>query len=189
MLASGGLANVVNEIALAELPACVVRSHSNNTRAEMSADHRFAENTFSQCATHVCLYAGEALFLRRRPGRQLDVRLLARIGLLFDNQLAAMRFKAEACGQRGRNKGSLLGAVTYTPFGISTVFTVARALSRTPQFGGAGFGWDNHTALVAYVLLTGMTAGDWFAIHYGKGRYIYTQSRVGQLVPDGEQDF
>lgn len=73
-----------------------------------------------------------------------------------------------------RNRGPLLSAVTYTLFAVSSIFTAARALSRTPQLAGAGFGWDDYTALAAYVLLTGMTAGDWFAIHYGKGRYIYT---------------
>ncbi|KAK4497199.1 hypothetical protein PRZ48_011649 [Zasmidium cellare] len=51
---------------------------------------------------------------------------------------------------------------------------MARALSRSKTLGGAGFGWDDHTAFVAYILLTAMAAGDWYAIHYGEGRYIYT---------------
>lgn len=95
-------------------------------------------------------------------------------GCSFDDQLAAMKFKAETCGQQVRNRGPLLSAVTYTLFAVSTVSTIGRALSRTPKLGGAGFGWDDYMALASYVFLTGMTAGDWFAIHYGKGRYIYT---------------
>ena len=68
-------------------------------------------------------------------------------GCSFDDQLAAMRFQAETCGQSTRNRGPLLSAVTYTLFGVSTIFTIARALSRWPKFGGAGFGWDDGTGM------------------------------------------
>lgn len=97
-------------------------------------------------------------------------------GCSFDDQLAAMKFQAETCGERTRDRGPLLSGVTYTLFGVATLFTIARAISRWPKFGGAGFGLDDYTAFVAYTLLTAMTAGNWFAIHCGKGRYIYTLS-------------
>lgn len=94
----------------------------------------------------------------------------------FEDQLLATKFKAETCGQRVRNRGPLLSAVTYTLFAVATVFTIARALSRSPKLVGVGFGSDDCTAFVSYILLIAMTAGDWFAIHYGQGRYIYTLS-------------
>lgn len=92
----------------------------------------------------------------------------------FDDQLAAMKFQADTCGEPEHNRGILLSVVTYTFFGVCTIFTIARILSREPTLGGSGFGLDDYTAFFAYILLTAMTTGAWYTMHYGEGRYIYT---------------
>ncbi|KAF2166244.1 hypothetical protein M409DRAFT_23436 [Zasmidium cellare ATCC 36951] len=117
------------------------------------------ENMFGKGATDVFLHTGGIVLL-----------------CSFEDQLLATKFKAETCGQRVRNRGPLLSAVTYTLFAVATIFTIARALSRSPKLGGVGLGSDDCTAFVSYILLIAMTASDWFAIHYGQGRYIYTLS-------------
>lgn len=99
---------------------------------------------------------------------------LVESGCSFNDRLAATKFRADTCGQRVHNRGPILSAVTYTMYGLATVFTMARGLSRSKTLGGSGFGLDDHTAFVAYVVLTAMAAGDWYAIHNGEGRYIYT---------------
>ncbi|KXT09076.1 hypothetical protein AC579_1159 [Pseudocercospora musae] len=91
----------------------------------------------------------------------------------FADQLAAKKFQTSTCHVPVRDRGTLLAAVAYTLFGIAAVFTIFRCLSRWSRLDGAGFSWDDLVAVTCLAPLTVMTAGDYFAIHYGKGRDIW----------------
>ncbi|KXS96224.1 hypothetical protein AC578_9631 [Pseudocercospora eumusae] len=105
---------------------------------------------------------------------QTDIQAcLTSLGCSFADQLEAKKLQTSTCNVPVRDRGTLLTAVAYTLFGIAAVFTIFRCLSRWSKLDGAGFSWDDLVAVICLAPLTVMTAGDYFAIHYGKGRDIW----------------
>lgn len=61
----------------------------------------------------------------------------------------------------------------FALYGVATVFTVARIISRLRRCGGAGLGWDDLVAVLSFIPLTAATACNWYAVNSGGGTDIW----------------
>lgn len=58
-------------------------------------------------------------------------------------------------------------------FAIVTFFTLCRFLSRSPTFGGTGYGWDDWALLLCYVLLVPTDVSAETEVQNGLGLDVY----------------
>ncbi|KAI5361336.1 putative extracellular membrane protein, CFEM [Septoria linicola] len=67
--------------------------------------------------------------------------------------LEARRFSAINCKEPIRDQGWLTRNVSWAMFALATFGTFARVFSRMRRFGGTGFGWDDYTILLGWLIL------------------------------------
>ncbi|KAF2172692.1 hypothetical protein M409DRAFT_16653 [Zasmidium cellare ATCC 36951] len=69
------------------------------------------------------------------------------------DSLEARRYSAITCGEPVRDHSELTKRVSWTMFTLATIGLISRFLSRLPALNGSGFGWDDWTILLCWILL------------------------------------
>lgn len=68
---------------------------------------------------------------------------------------------------------TLLSATIYTLFGLASVSTVGRVLSRWRRLAGEGFKWDDWTSFLSHVCAVGLTVAEYYQLANGLGQQSY----------------
>ncbi|GIZ44065.1 hypothetical protein CKM354_000727400 [Cercospora kikuchii] len=85
--------------------------------------------------------------------------------------LEGLKFQALGCDYpRDRNRGPVLLATAVSLFTITTLFLIARFLSRWPRLSGAGLSWDDGIVLACYIPVVGITIVAVRLVDYGSGK-------------------
>ncbi|KAF2210498.1 hypothetical protein CERZMDRAFT_86211 [Cercospora zeae-maydis SCOH1-5] len=85
--------------------------------------------------------------------------------------LEGLKFQALGCDYpRHRNRATTLLATAISMFTITTLFLLARFLSRWPRLSGAGLSWDDGIVLACYVPVIGITFVAIRSVEYGSGK-------------------
>ncbi|KAM3420464.1 hypothetical protein BST61_g3733 [Cercospora zeina] len=89
--------------------------------------------------------------------------------------LEGLKFQALCCDYpRDRNRGTTLLVTSISMFAITTLFLVARFLSRWPRLSGAGLSWDDGIVLACYFPVVGITLVAIRSVQFGSGRDSWT---------------
>lgn len=73
------------------------------------------------------------------------------------------------------DRAILFSATAYTLFGLASVFTVGRALSRWRRLKGAGYGLDDWIGFLTYACVVGLTVTNFYQLSNGLGRDVSLQ--------------
>lgn len=85
--------------------------------------------------------------------------------------VAGLKFQARSCDYpRDRSRTTSLFVVTVAMFTATTLFLIARFLSRWPRLQGAGLSWDDAVVLACYMPVLGITVVSFTLVHDGAGR-------------------
>lgn len=86
------------------------------------------------------------------------------------------KLEATVCDLPSRNRSTTIQGVMWSFFGIATLFTALRFISRAPSYGGAGCWLDDWSTILCYLPLLGLTVGTMYQIYNGLGQNDYQLS-------------
>ncbi|USW58807.1 hypothetical protein Slin15195_G121260 [Septoria linicola] len=85
--------------------------------------------------------------------------------------LEGLKFQADSCEYpRDRNRGTLVLVVALVLFSITTLFLIARFLSRWRRLSGAGLSWDDAVVMACYIPVVGITVVACKMVEFGGGQ-------------------
>ncbi|KAI1860263.1 hypothetical protein JX265_005824 [Neoarthrinium moseri] len=98
---------------------------------------------------------------------------------LYANCTTHQLLKAEqvittTCGTEVRDIQPGIRGVTWTLWGVATIFLAGRLLSRSSWFSGMQLGWDDWAIIASYVVLTAVSIGAELMVVFGLGKDMWT---------------
>ncbi|KJX98951.1 CFEM domain-containing protein [Zymoseptoria brevis] len=89
--------------------------------------------------------------------------------------LKGAQFQASSCGfVPHQDEGPRARAVLIAFLVLATLFFFARLASRWPQWGGAGYRWDDGVATICYLPIVASVVCGLVMVHYGMGQDVWT---------------
>ncbi|CZT24094.1 uncharacterized protein RCC_09811 [Ramularia collo-cygni] len=85
----------------------------------------------------------------------------------------SMKVHSLACDAPARDRAPIITGVVVTLFVVASIMMILRMSARCPWIGGPGYGADDYTVLVCYMLAIGMVAFHFVLVANGSGQDFF----------------